>query len=56
MEKDVSEKTLSEGKDTFKIATIAAVTKAIKDNNGYRQFRYNGKHDNKSSHIFLERL
>ena len=45
MEKDVSEKTLSEGKDTFKIATIAAVAKAIKDSAEYRQFSYYGEED-----------
>ena len=32
MEKDVYEKTVGEEKDTIKIATIAAVAKAIKDN------------------------
>ena len=47
MEKDVTEKTVSEEKDTMKIATIAAVAKSIKDNAVYRQFKYNGKQDNK---------
>ena len=46
MEKDISEHEGSEEKDTIKIATIAAVAKAIKDNAGHRQFRYNGKEDN----------
>ena len=44
MEKDVTEKTVS---DTMKIATIAAVAKSIKDNAVYRQFKYNGKQDSK---------
>jgi hypothetical protein len=43
MDKGVSEKTVSEEKDTINIATIAAVDKAIKDNAGHRQFRYNGE-------------
>ena len=46
MDKCASEKTVSEEKDTIKIATIAAVAKAIKDNAGHRQFIYNGKEDN----------
>ena len=45
MEKDVSEKTVSEEKDTIKIATIAAVAKAIKDSAEYRQFSYYGEED-----------
>ena len=46
MDKGISERTESEEKDTIKIATIAAVAKAIKDNAGNRQFRYNGEEDN----------
>ena len=45
MEKDVSEKTVSEEKDSIKIATIVAVSKAIKDSAGHQQFIYNGKED-----------
>ena len=50
MEKNATEKTASEEKDTIEIATIAAVAKAIKDNAGHRQFRYNGKKDDKKEH------
>ena len=46
LEREATEKTVSEEKETMKIATIAAVAKAIKDNSGHRQFRYNGKEDN----------
>ena len=43
MDKSVSEKTVHEEKDSVKIATIAAVAKAIKDNAEHKQFRYNGE-------------
>ena len=46
MEKDVTEK--NEGKDTIKIATIAAVSMAIKDNGVHRQFRYHGEEETKN--------
>ena len=45
MDKCIREKTVSEEADTIKIATIAAVAKAIKDNAEHRQFRYNGEQD-----------
>ena len=53
MEKDVSEKTVSEEKDTIKIATIAAVAKAIKDSAEYRQFSYYGEEDYAQMHACL---